>query len=348
MRRESKIKNKASQNHTKRNVIIGVVVALLLGGGAFAGYYFMNQEKEAPKAAPVEAKLINPLTGLEAKKLQSRPMMLSTDNDSYLSRPHSGVSKADVVYEVPIEGGGSRMEMIFYSQVPGKIGPARSARPYIVDIAREYKAIFVHNGWSKAARAYLETNVVPYIPAALNWEYFYRSKDRNIPHNCYTTGKDVWKCAKEKGYDEKQDIDGFKFLEKDEKLTGKEANNIVVNYVGTKNTYKYNKDTKTYDRYTGGDAYTDKENGKVISPANVIIQKVNIEVLDKEGRLKIDMTEGGEGTLFTQGMEFPIKWSRSGLDARTIFTDETGEEIKLTPGQTFFQVIDYTVKASYK
>lgn len=346
MRREVKAQARAKQNKTKRNVIIIVTVLALLCGSAFAVLHFTKKEEKKPEPVK-EAKLINPLTGLEVKKLQSRPMMLSTDNDSYLSRPQSGISQADIVYEVPIEGGGSRFEMIFYSKIPGKIGPARSARPYIVDIAREYQAIFVHNGWSQAAKAYLETGVVADIPAAYNWKYFYRSDDRNIPHNCYTEGKDVWKCAKEKGFDVKKEIEAFDFYKDKDQVTGKKATKINVDYVAAKNTYVYNEKTKKYDRFTGGSEFIDKETGKQIAVSNVIVQNVNIAVLDNEGRLKIDLTEGGKGTLFTRGKAIPITWSREDLDGRTVYKDKNGEVIKLSKGQTYFQLVDYTVKVNY-
>ncbi len=67
------------------------------------------------------------------------------------SRPSSGLSKADVVYEAVAEGGITRFLGIFYCGASAddvKIAPIRSVRVYYIDWAAEYgkKPIFVHIG----------------------------------------------------------------------------------------------------------------------------------------------------------------------------------------------------------
>ncbi|MEK7550691.1 MAG: DUF3048 domain-containing protein [Patescibacteria group bacterium] len=67
------------------------------------------------------------------------------------SRPQSGLSKADVVYEAVAEGGITRFLGVFYCNVMAeevKIAPVRSARIYFVNIAAGYgeNPIFLHQG----------------------------------------------------------------------------------------------------------------------------------------------------------------------------------------------------------
>lgn len=67
------------------------------------------------------------------------------------SRPQSGLSKADVVYEAVAEGGITRFLGVFYCNVASedvRIGPVRSARVYFAKWAYEYglNPIFVHVG----------------------------------------------------------------------------------------------------------------------------------------------------------------------------------------------------------
>ena len=60
------------------------------------------------------------------------------------SRPQSGLSNADVVYEANSEGGITRLMGIFYCNAVGgvgsnyDVGPVRSARTYFLDLASEY------------------------------------------------------------------------------------------------------------------------------------------------------------------------------------------------------------------
>jgi len=67
------------------------------------------------------------------------------------SRPQSGLSKADVIYEIVAEGGITRFLSIFYcgaSAEDVRIGPVRSVRVYYINWAAEYAdaPIFVHVG----------------------------------------------------------------------------------------------------------------------------------------------------------------------------------------------------------
>lgn len=67
------------------------------------------------------------------------------------SRPQSGLSRADVVYEAVAEGGITRFLGVFYcgaSAEDVRIGPIRSARIYFINWAAEWadKPLFVHVG----------------------------------------------------------------------------------------------------------------------------------------------------------------------------------------------------------
>jgi hypothetical protein len=81
---------------------------------------------------------------------QRRPIAAIIENNVD-SRPPSGISKADVVYEAVAEGGITRFLSIFYCGAAAedvKIAPVRSARVYFIDWASAYgdKPIFMHVG----------------------------------------------------------------------------------------------------------------------------------------------------------------------------------------------------------
>ena len=338
-------KKKQKRNSIKVLLIVLLVLVVGIGGGTVAYMVMGNQMSDWPE---IKEPATNPLTGEVDADLPSRPFILSTDNDSGLARPQSGISKADIVYEFPVEGGSSRLEPIYYSKVPDKIGPSRSARPYFIDMAREYKAVFVHHGWSPQAKEYLESNVIPYISAFTYGTIFYRSTDRYAPHNSYTTGKDVWNLIREKGWDEKQEVRKFQFLKNGERPEGVPAADIHIDYRINKNNYKYNAKTGKYKKFVNGETYTDKETGKQITTKNILVQKVSSRVLDEKGRLEIDMLAGGEAMLFTGGMAVEGTWSRDSYEAPTIFKNRQGEEFKLNVGNSWIQVIDDTVTVTYE
>lgn len=79
-----------------------------------------------------------------------RPLTVSIENHVD-ARPQSGLSSADIVYEVVAEGGITRFLSVFYCGVSAKdtkIAPIRSARVYLINWAAEYgkNPIFLHFG----------------------------------------------------------------------------------------------------------------------------------------------------------------------------------------------------------
>jgi hypothetical protein len=80
---------------------------------------------------------------------QRRPITAIIENHLE-SRPQSGLSSADVIYEAVAEGGITRFLSVFYCGVAEdvRVAPIRSVRVYFVHWAAEYgdKPIFVHIG----------------------------------------------------------------------------------------------------------------------------------------------------------------------------------------------------------
>lgn len=92
-------------------------------------------------------------TSLERDIWETRRPITAVVENHEESRPQSGLSYADVVYEAVAEGGITRFLTIFYCGVSAseiKIAPIRSARIYYIDWAAEYgdNPLFVHIGGS--------------------------------------------------------------------------------------------------------------------------------------------------------------------------------------------------------
>ena len=296
-----------------------------------------------------EPAYVNPLTGQTSEKeLPARPLIVSIDNVGS-AIPQSWLSKADMVYEFPVEGNQTRLQAIFYSKFPDEFGPIRSTRPYFVDLTREYKGIFLAHGWSDEARQYLKSGVVPYINAMDTDCKFYRVSDKSAPHNSYIKWSEVKAEIEEEGWwDEKQEIRSFTFLAEDEKNEGQAVSYIEFDSA-SHCEFTYSEKNNNYVRtINNGSKYIDKETGKSIKVKNVLVQKVSSKVLDAKGRLKIDMCAGGDAILFTNGVMVEGTWSRESLDSRTIFKDKDGNEFKLSVGKTWVMVADQNTKISYE
>lgn len=81
---------------------------------------------------------------------ERRPMGVTIENHEE-SRPLSGISKADIVYEAVAEGGITRLLGLYYCNASASdiaIGPIRSSRVYFIDWISEYgkEPLYVHFG----------------------------------------------------------------------------------------------------------------------------------------------------------------------------------------------------------
>lgn len=88
----------------------------------------------------------------EEKALWEKRRPITAVIENHLdSRPQSGLSHADIIYEAIAEGGITRMLGVFYCGAVSedvRIGPVRSARVYFINWAAEYgnNPLFVHVG----------------------------------------------------------------------------------------------------------------------------------------------------------------------------------------------------------
>ncbi len=82
---------------------------------------------------------VYPLTRLPATDAarQHRPALSVKIDDVGEARPQAGLNSADLVTDILVEGGLTRLMATFQSQDTGTIGPIRSARPVDADLLRE-------------------------------------------------------------------------------------------------------------------------------------------------------------------------------------------------------------------
>jgi len=354
MRQDSKQRSK-KKSKKKSKAPLAITIIILLIAATSAGLYFTGNLPFATPE-PVDNRPINPLTGLRAETLPNRVVQYSIDNVECI--PQSGLSKADIIYEFPAEGGLTRLQALFYAETPDVVGPIRSARPYFIDLAREYNAVFVHHGGSKAAFDYLDTGVVDDVSTNTNYSIFYRTDTRYAPHNSMMHYADLWDVIRKRSIDVLKQIRTFTFApEVTDNSKNQDENGdpvvptvtaITVDNPYTLVEYKYIQDTNLYEHYVDGELYIDAENQQPITESNILIQYVSSKVLDSHKRLAIDMTAGGKALLFTGGNVVEGTWSRADLDSPTIFKDTEGNEFVLTRGKTWIHVVDQNTKVSYK
>jgi len=368
----SKKKLQLFTDKKSRFVVISLLLLLALLG-FFLGTILTGKEDEAslplpneniepqlpepvfePLPEPEPQPILNPLTHLpvaDEAALERRIILVSIDNYKP-ARPQAGIGTADIMYELPAEGGISRLVALFFTDTPKIIGPVRSARPYIVDVAREWQGLFVHCGGSNDALNYLAKGHVNWLNEMSYSKYFWRDKTRHMPHNLFTSSENIYDFLEEKKWEQISAPRSFSFYDPAENppASASKVDIIHIDYPdkGNRNSYVYDHATMLYARSIGDEPHIDTNTEAQVLSANILVQLVKAKVLDSVGRLEINLVGTGEAMLFTRGTMQEGTWKRESLDSPTYFCDSDGEEWLLSPGQTWIQICDGTTKVTYE
>ncbi|MFB1050583.1 DUF3048 domain-containing protein [Paraliobacillus sp. JSM ZJ581] len=301
----------------------------------------LAQKKESEAPGRTELSNTYPLTGEKTNQVVDNRAIAVMINNHPKARPQTGLSQADLVFEILAEGNITRLMALFQSEQPEEVGPVRSARPYYFNTADDYGALYVYHGAADFIEAMLVGGAADYLNGAHydNDGYlFKRANFRVAPHNSYLQFDSVYEVAEEKGYDITADHEALLFLEEEEisNVGGTTATEVSFKYNTTPLRYVYNKETEQYQRYNGQSQTVELNTEQSIQLDNVFILETNHEIVDDAGRREIDLASGGNAYLLQKGTVQKIQWENR--DGRIIPVRE-GEPIGLVPGKTWINVI---------
>ncbi len=293
--------------------------------------------------------VINTLTGewMDESLANQRPVAIMINN-LQPAIPQSGIEKADIIYEMLVEGGITRL-MAVYSDFSGldKIGPVRSARHYYDRKAIEHDAIYVHVGHSIYAEADFKeyANVLDHMDGVngVGTVMTFRSTDRKAPHNCYVSTDGILKGLEYSNIslEKKRDKEKmFRFYSSEvASIGGTPANKITTAYNSSRKPYfVYDSESGKYLRWQYGEPHIDRETGNQLAFENVIIQFIPCWDHFGNGLLDIDWITYGEGYYASNGEIIPINYHRKSFDGVTHFYTKDGNELQMNPGKTFITV----------
>jgi hypothetical protein len=299
-----------------------------------------------------------------------RPLLVMIENHLE-SRPQSGLSDADIVYEAVAEGGITRFMAVFYCQAAAFesiLGPIRSARTYFLDWASEYNwPLYVHVGGANTpgpANALGQISDYGWAGAndmnqfSIGYPTFWRDYERlgrtvATEHTMYSTTEKLWAVGVKRGFTnldpkDQEWFDGFtpwQFAKTEPEAKGKVTaiNYKFWDYEDYAVSWQYDAAANHYVRSNGGQPHLDLNTGQPLTAKNLVIQ------LAKENRAN-DGYEGnahllygtigkGQALIFQNGQAIKGNWAKAKRIGRTVFYDEQGKEIKFTPGRIWISIL---------
>ncbi len=258
-------------------------------------------------------------------------------------RPQSGLSQANVVYEVIVEGGITRLMAVFAGDGADDIGPVRSARDTYLEFASELNCAYAHAGGSFTAMQALQNFEMRDIDGLRESNWFYRKAGKVSPHNFYTSSGKLEEAITFGHSWDDVEYDSWTFEDDDalEEREDESAREVTVQFGGAYDAkYVYNEDNGNYERWDGGVEHTDANTGDVLTTENIIIQHVPPGAsIEGKGRINFSVTGEGEVEIYRNGTRTTGYWQKPDRVSRTQFIDDDGNNIPLARGTSWVEIV---------
>lgn len=333
------------------------------------GQLAFDQALPKTEACPINGELYSKQQKAWWEKHRPLGIMIENHEDA---RPQSGINAADVTYEAVAEGGITRTLNVFYCQAPVQVGPVRSARTYFLDFMSEYgdSPLYAHVGGANTdgpANAlgqiddYGWGNYNDMNQFSIGFPTFWRDYNRlghttATEHTMYSTTDKLWKFAADNrkltnvGKDGTPWTEGFVPYEfKADAAASERGTSQSVHLEFWQGYGAYGVDwifdpaTNQYARKNGGVIQLDKDTGKQLVVKNIVVlymaESHANDGYEDNAHLLYKTKGSGQAFIFMDGKEIKGKWSKDSRTDRTVLTDSSGTEVKLTRGKIWFEIL---------
>ncbi len=311
------------------------VAALLVAGGCSKGTSTAvtspSSTTTTPTPTPTPSPTPTPLTG--------GPVLAVKIDHTPSSYPRVGLSKADVVYVEPVEGGLTRLLAVFSTTMPSKVGPVRSARESDVDLLANYgKVAFAFSGASSYTLRTVNRGKQVNLSNDVSGKGYARDYTRHAPYNLIGTTKTL--LARAGGSVAPKDP-GFRYG--DAPPGGTPATKLSTSWQAARMVFTYSGAAKSY--WMSSDGRTEKDalyNTNVLA-GTVVVQYVT---MTQSGNRDVNgaptplekIIGKGKVTVLRGGTMWTGTWSRPNALAPTTFA-VAGETLTMAPGPVWVLIV---------
>jgi len=287
-------------------------------------------------------KAVYPLTGLPVTSAAraARPAVSVKIDNIAQALPQSGLNQADIVTDILVEGGLTRLMATFQSQDVPLIGPIRSARPVDADLTRELNGgIFAYSGAARGEIApSIDHSTALLISNDHNPQWFWRT-DRAAPHNVYSSTSRLYKAGAASHRKFKAPPQLFAYST--DAPTGRSVSRVRIPF-SSYSTASWTWTGRNYVRTQNGSPDT-LSNGSRINTTNVVILSVTwrpTNIIDAAGNRDpyVIVIGSGKAWVMRNGKLIEGRWTRPSYRVPVRLTDKTGQVISLDPGRTWIEL----------
>lgn len=308
-------------------------------------------EEEPVEEIPANQNLLSGIPDLTEGAIGKRPVAVMVNNVPP-AMPQYGIEKADVIFEIPVEGNETRFMAIYgdYTTVP-QICAIRSCRYYFPALSQGFDAFYVNWGIDDTIAEYLQALELDQYDGIVNaGGLFGRDQERldagyALEHTGFFDGTRFAQVAQEEGRrtDLAEDKKGpaflFNGLDEQIKAGDSPCSSVKIDFGAQRAFFKYDEAKKAYMKSINDDAQVDGKTGNQLAFANVLVLETTITSRDAVDHKAVDWDggDGASGYYISNGGVEKIFWSKELNNEKSYlrFHDENGEEIKLNRGKTY-------------
>jgi hypothetical protein len=283
------------------------------------------------------------------------PMLVQIENNP-IARPPSGLNRADLVIEAPVEGDTTRYSAIFMCRenVNASVGPVRSMRYFNLDYWQQMRVLTFNFGGAGRVLNRMIGNRMPYVNGITGqWPFYFRAGVWGAPHNVFLDVDAARAQMAEGGSlaafaDRAGEVRApFEFAARPDLPEGRSVRSIALRTASFwRFGWEWDGEAKVWLRTDGGAPNFDAVTGDRIAARTVIVQVVRQDVLIGENdpggfpRRYQYLTGEGEGVLYYNGRGHDVRWSRANAEDVTTWTyADSGEPVVLPPGRVWWEIV---------
>lgn len=294
---------------------------------------------------------VNPLTGESGYNGDAegkRPVAVMVNN-LQAALPQYGIENADIIYELPVEGGITRLMAVYadYTGV-GDVCSVRSCRYYYPIISLGMDAIYCHWGSDRTiALETLQRTGIDHLDGGNETSLFLRDSERektyDKEHTGYLKGSALPETIERKGFrtdiNEQNAGGAFNFAEEERVPSEMTANKVTVSFSGSYfSTFEYDSEAGAYLKFHSGKAHIDGKTNNQLSFENVFVLQTTIAKRE-DGYLMDVSLNAGTGYYFSKGGGERIEWIKIAEDQPIKVFSADGTELSVNVGESYIGII---------
>ncbi len=262
--------------------------------------------------------------GIVANK--PRPAAVVIDNSTE-SLPQYGISKADILFEIPSKGNSTALLAVYPNSLDlPKLSKIGNNKKCFEHISAGFDAIYICNDNDSTVESEIELDII----------------DIDSPG---ISGKEIADIINRNDFKteiETSSATAFPFSEGAFSPILMDAGEVKVDFGGGMySNFKYMPDEGVYKKFFQNDFHVDAAQNKQLSFTNLFVLESDIDVLVSEDERDVDFSGGTKykGYYVSKGGQQRISWYKADESSEIELFDENNNKLIVNPGKSYIAVV---------